>query len=77
LTRETTLEKAARLLVAGRLRVVEVEHGRVRASCRGDHGAYDLGGEGGVWSCSCPARGDCSHLRALRLVVDQPRSAPS
>lgn len=68
--RESVEAKAARLLVAGALSVVEVvPGGRVRAVVDGDHDRYHVVWEAGEWSCSCPARGACSHLEALRLVV--------
>lgn len=73
LTRENSKDKAKRLLLSGRLRVVKVDGALIEAECRGDSGeVYTLGhssNEVPFWSCSCPARTDCSHLRALWLVV--------
>lgn len=72
---ETVADKSRRLLTEGRLIVhkVEVDRGMVYAECRGDSGAvYKLGFDPrgqGDWRCSCPARGDCAHLKALKLVV--------
>lgn len=52
---------------------VDPETRLVVARCRGDTGqVYDLGRDPtkGEWRCTCEARGDnCSHLRALKLVV--------
>lgn len=69
-TRENKQDKAVRLLVHGRLRVTRVEGDLVMAECRGDTGrVYELGFSAGRWSCSCPARTDCSHLIALWRVT--------
>ncbi len=69
--RESTDEKAARLLTSGNLKVIERTIGpsSIRALCRGDHDTYALGWDGERWHCSCPARTDCAHLRALWLVT--------
>lgn len=52
---------------------VDPDRGFILARCRGDSGQiYDLGHDPvkGEWRCTCEARGDdCSHLRALKLVV--------
>lgn len=73
---KTTTEKAHRLLTEGRLIVREVglpsHPGRIVAECRGDSGSvwmlgYDPRAE--EWRCGCDARGECSHLKALKLVV--------
>lgn len=70
MTSTKTREKTERLLVSGRLRVVRVDDGEIRAECRGDSGeVYELGRYGEVWRCSCPARTACSHLHALWAVV--------
>lgn len=71
--RENTTDKAKRLLLTGRLRVTKVEGNIISATCRGDSGeVYQLGNDSPemtFWDCSCPARTDCSHLRALWLVT--------
>lgn len=65
-----TWEKSNRLLVEGRLRVVRVDGNLIVAECLGDSGmVYDVTYVGARWHCSCPARVDCSHLRALQRVV--------
>jgi len=64
--------KGRRLLVEGRLVVEQVAGDRVVATCRDDSGEiYTLGHDpnGVTWHCSCRARGQCSHLVALMLVV--------
>lgn len=62
--------KAARLLLQGRLRVLRVDSGFIFAECRGDSGeVYNLSWRDQRWTCSCPARTDCSHLNALWAVV--------
>ncbi len=69
-TRESTPEKALRLLTQGRLRVTKVDGDLVKAECRGDSGrVYELGHNNGQWICSCPARTSCSHMMALWLVT--------
>lgn len=80
MTRETLEAKAARLLADGRLTVLEVGPGLVRAECAGDRGLYRLGFWRGSWGCSCPAwaygHRPCAHLHALRLVVLEPTRQP-
>jgi hypothetical protein len=71
---ETIAAKAARLLVAGRVRVrLADEHSRVVADVEGDHGTYTVRRTAeGRWSCPCPAGRhghDCGHVAAVRLVV--------
>lgn len=62
--------KAMRLLVTGRLRILRVDSNFISAQCKGDSGAmYELLWKDGLWTCSCPARTDCSHLNALWAVV--------
>jgi uncharacterized Zn finger protein len=67
---ENAATKARRLLVEGR---VDVEHRRgreVRAIVRGDSGEqYVVEHTAGAWTCSCPAMSQCSHVRAVQLVV--------
>jgi hypothetical protein len=53
----------------GRLVVELAGDGDVRARCRGGGAVYRLGFVDGRWWCGCPARGRCSHLAALELVV--------
>ena len=71
--REGSHQKGRRLLVESRLIVKAVTERHVSARCRGDGGeVYTLAADSAGWSYSCPARGTCSHLVALRLVVLQP-----
>jgi uncharacterized Zn finger protein len=78
---ENTHTKARRLLTEGRIRVLSAneDDGFLAAEVRGDSArvyvvSYESGGGG--WSCDCPTRGVCSHLRAVQLVtVRQPREA--
>lgn len=77
---QTLHAKAARLLTAGRLRVLEVRPGElVRALCHGDSGqTWRLGWWHGCWGCSCPAGQygrACAHLMALRLIANDPGEA--
>jgi SWIM zinc finger len=68
--RESADVKAKRYLAEARLTVEQVDVNLVRATARGSGAVYDVGWtpEYG-WSCSCPARGRCSHLLALMLVT--------
>ena len=70
--RENAVTKAHRLLAEARLTVERVDGSSIVATCRGDGDVHRLGYERGVWRCSCPARGRCSHLLALGLVVVRP-----
>ena len=80
--REAADVRARRLLVEGRLRVLEAseDNGYIAATCRGDSGSeWDVAYEDGAWRCECPAWGygkRCAHVRALQLVcVMEPRRA--
>jgi uncharacterized Zn finger protein len=72
--RENVEAKARRYLVEGRLVVAVVDGRRIVASCRGDGDVHRLGYDPArhEWRCTCPARGSCSHLVALRLVTRAP-----
>jgi len=77
---ENKQDKGRRLLTEGRLNVTFVNHvaevaAPVKARCRGDSGEmYDLGYDAKAkrWGCTCEARGECSHLIALKLVTVKP-----
>jgi len=74
--RENAFAKSRRYLIEGRLVVVEIVPGRIRATCRGDGQIYILRWVPESWWCSCPARSDqCAHLRALRTVTAPEASA--
>lgn len=64
--------KAARLLIEGRVHVVQAGHGHPgRAIVTGDHAAYEVVVDGGRVVCPCPARVTrCSHAAAVALVVE-------
>jgi hypothetical protein len=76
---ENVSTKARRLLTEGRVRILEAheDDGVVSAAVRGDSGrvyttSYDASG----WFCTCSARGRCSHVQAVQLVVVvEPREA--
>jgi uncharacterized Zn finger protein len=75
---ESVAQKGARYLTEGRLivRALDEHGGTVTADCRGNGAVYALGRDETGWFCSCPARRDCAHLAALRLVVAvEPREA--
>jgi hypothetical protein len=73
--RESIAEKAARLLLGGKLTIVSVVGQSIEARCEGDHGVYRLGHGPRGWWCSCPRRElggrgrACSHLAALAKVA--------
>jgi hypothetical protein len=76
--RETIAEKAVRLIAERRLAILLVGRGVVMARVRGDSGVtYHVGREPRRgWWCGCESRGDkCSHIAALRLVIDLDRIA--
>ena len=66
-----TEEKAARILASGRLKVISAGGDRITATCFGDtaDSVYEVGQDPGGWHCACPARRECSHIRALKLVT--------
>jgi predicted nucleic acid-binding Zn finger protein len=75
-SRETTRDKADRLLLAGRLTVTLVSGEHVEARVQGDSGWHRCGySRGRGWWCSCPLRElggrgkACSHLLALQKVA--------
>jgi len=76
MSRENAQAKGRRMLTEGRLRVLRIERsGLIVAECRGDSGeVYTLGFEPmwGQWRCTCEAKGRCSHIIALMLVVTAP-----
>jgi len=66
----TDLEtKVARLLADGRVFIRWSTPEIVSAVVRGDAGIYDVRLDRGRWSCPCPARVTCSHLKAVWLVT--------
>lgn len=74
--RENLHKKGRRLLTEGRLTVTYVSSDElsIYARCKGDSGnEYILGhSPANGWFCPCEARGRCSHLEALQLVVTNP-----
>jgi uncharacterized Zn finger protein len=70
MTRETTAAKARRYLVEQRLTVTRVDGDVADAVVQGDTGEHRVGHDPARgWHCSCPARGHCSHVAALKLVT--------
>jgi uncharacterized Zn finger protein len=75
--RENVQTKAHRLLKEGRITVHRVGDGSriIYAQARGDSAhIYDLGYDprNQGWRCTCEARGECSHLVALKLITLEP-----
>lgn len=73
--RESAEQKGRRYLTEGRLVVLAVDRRKVEAACRGEGDDYRVrfDPDRQAWRCSCPARGRCAHLVALRLVTRKPR----
>lgn len=67
--REDAATKARRIVAEGRLIVQAAGPGYASATVRGDGDVHLVAYARGGWSCSCPARGRCSHEIALGLVV--------
>jgi hypothetical protein len=68
--RESVERKAERYLAERRLTIDVVSAGLIAATCRSDGVAYSVGWTPSAgWTCSCPARGRCAHLLALKLVA--------
>jgi len=61
--------KANRLLTDNRVFIKWATPEHVCAVVRGHGGIYDVRLDRGRWSCPCPARVTCSHLRAVWLVT--------
>ena len=70
MARESVAAKAGRLLLDGRVHVVEVGRRRVHALVDGTEGRYVVVYAAGGWLCSCPHPGRCSHRAAVELVTD-------
>lgn len=66
-----TEEKAARILSTGRLKVGQLGEDTITAVCfaESEDILYEVTFGAGGWRCTCPARRECAHIRALRLVT--------
>jgi hypothetical protein len=70
LSRESIERKAERYLGERRLTIDVVSPDLIAATCRSDGVAYSVGWTPALgWTCTCPARGRCAHLLALKLVT--------
>lgn len=69
--RENYRTKARRFLIEGRVLIHFVSPtGVVAATVRGESNLYKVTcTEQGYWSCPCFAKGRCSHVEAVSLVV--------
>lgn len=67
--RESAAVKAGRYLLDGRVVVELAQPGSFRATVRGGGQIYVVGFGRGGWTCTCPARGLCSHLAAAHLIA--------
>jgi uncharacterized Zn finger protein len=74
--REDAQAKAARLAGSGRTTIRHVSDDAIVANVRGDSAmVYIVTWSPAGWSCSCPALGRCSHIRAVMLVLLEPLRA--
>lgn len=66
-----TEEKAARMLSGGHLKIHTASTDYISAVCFSSTSqvAYEVSRDPGGWHCTCPARQECSHIRALKLVT--------
>lgn len=69
MTRENAETKGVRYLTSRRLVVLEARTGYLLAVVRGSGELHNVTFGRGGWSCTCPARGTCSHLYAARLIA--------
>jgi uncharacterized Zn finger protein len=67
--RESIDAKASRLLANGAVHVHSANEDQVIARVRGESGIHDVEWNRGEWSCTCLARGVCSHERAVWLCT--------
>jgi hypothetical protein len=68
--REDSQAKTRRLVSEGRVTIRRIRDDLIGADVRGDSAeVYAVTWEPGGWSCSCPALGRCSHVRAVQLVT--------
>jgi hypothetical protein len=70
-SRENARAKALRLLVSGRVKIVDKSGDHVAAEVLGDSRVWRVShaDDGHGWACSCPARRYCSHRIAVAMVV--------
>lgn len=72
--REDARAKAIRMLGEGRVTISFVGENEIVAGVRGDSARrYVVRWSPSGWSCDCDAVGKCSHIRAVQLVVLEPR----
>jgi hypothetical protein len=70
-SRETVLEKAARLLTEGRVHVRHRDEVRIAAVVDGDTGRWIVVCDPEArWVCSCPSFRACSHVEAVRRITE-------
>lgn len=70
MSRESIDAKARRYLGEARVRIRIVDRDHVEADVLGaDSAIYETTHNGRGWRCSCPARRQCAHIRALQLLV--------
>jgi hypothetical protein len=75
-TREDHHAKARRYLDEARLTVTTAQHDLVLATCRGSGATYRCGHSPiHGWWCNCPAKSECAHVAALKLVTVIPETS--
>ena len=75
--RENAQQKARRYLGEGRLIIRRVDGPHVLAHCRGDGVLHRVEVHDDHGTCTCDARGRCSHLLAVGLVTATTRKDPN
>jgi uncharacterized Zn finger protein len=67
---ESTEHKARRLIETNRVTVVtDAANGQMTARVKGDSGIWDVVRHDDHWSCTCPSRTRCSHMRATVIAA--------
>lgn len=69
--RETVEAKAARYLAEHRITLVSSTRYGVAAEAQGDGSVYEVTYRAGRWTCSCPARVQCCHVVAAKLILNE------
>jgi hypothetical protein len=67
--RENSAEKARKWIRQGAVAIVRVDRGYVLGAVRDPAGVRTVKMVAGFWSCTCEARGPCSHVKAVQLVT--------
>lgn len=64
-----TINKAKQYLGAGSVKVLALDASRASVQVTGS-GNYLLQFNGAGWQCSCPAKTECAHILACKLITN-------